>query len=140
MSAVPGGLSSRPQPRWLSEEEPVADPRAVRRLVRIAGGLTAFFIVAALTGRWVAHAWLLAFLTVFGAWSFYSGFLVRSPIVIWRARLQASFVVAVGLLLVVGYFGRREVMMVEELSVIIVPVPEITDQTYVPNATEMGAT
>lgn len=123
----------------------------LRRLLTIALPLIALLLVAEATDSLIGGAWLLAILTGVAALTFWIGFLAppwiadhNNPIVeffntYYRVYAQGGFFVMVALIGVAGYFGWREQHTVDDLAVLITPVPEIEAVTYIPSAAELEA-
>lgn len=80
---------------------------------------------------------LLLLVLALAAIAFWAGF--RAAPHPWQYKSQAAFVVLVGLAVFTGYFAWREHRALRELSLVIDPVPEITDVMYVPTSAEIQA-
>ena len=109
--------------------------RFIRPTFFVTAALVVVLLVAEATDSLIGNAGFLAVLVALAGLSFWRGFLAADTL--WRSRVRACFVCAVGLLAVVGYFGWRETRTVGELARLIEPIPEISDVTYVPTVAEM---
>jgi hypothetical protein len=80
---------------------------------------------------------LTAFILVLCAAFYWAGF--RAAPHPLQYQSQAGFVVTLALSGIAGFFAWREFRTIADLAELIDPVPEITDVTYVPTATEVAA-
>ena len=80
---------------------------------------------------------LLAVLVLLAAASFWAGF--RAPPHPLQYLSVVGVAVFLGLAGFTAYFAQRELQTLDELAVLIAPVPEITDVTYVPTVEETAA-
>jgi len=85
----------------------------------------------------ISSVWLATAFVVLAAISYWAGFRAKPHPLQYKS--QAGFFIFILLAIFAGYFTVREFSAIDELSVIIDPVPGITEVIYIPSNSEASA-